>query len=81
MALPFFRREAMRSGAHEMAFPISTYAPWQADAEFRRAYAIIHKNTLVDIWRCYELWSLVGELRDVPARSSRSASGAAALAC
>ena len=23
-------------------------------------------NTLVDIWRCYELWSLVGELRDVP---------------
>ena len=30
------RSEAVRSGAHEMAFPISTYAPWQADDEFRR---------------------------------------------
>ena len=35
IALPFVRREAVRSGAHEMAYPISTYAPWQADAEFR----------------------------------------------
>ena len=56
----------MRSGAHEMAFPISTYAPWQADDEFRRAYEAVRRNTLVDVWRCYELWSLVGELRDVP---------------
>ncbi len=26
----------------------------------------VRRNTLVDVWRCYELWSLVGELRDVP---------------
>jgi O-methyltransferase len=56
----------MRSGAHEMAFPLSTYAPWQADEEFRRAYEAVRRNTLVDVWRCYELWSLVSELRDVP---------------
>jgi O-methyltransferase len=56
----------MRSGAHEMAFPLSTYAPWQADEEFRSAYEAVRPNTLVDVWRCYELWSLVGELRDVP---------------
>lgn len=66
IALPLFRNEAMRSGAHEMAFPLSTYAPWQADDEFRRAYEAVRRNTLVDVWRCYELWSLVGELRDVP---------------
>jgi O-methyltransferase len=66
IALPLFRSEAMRSGAHEMAFPLSTYAPWQADEEFRRAYEAVRRNTLVDVWRCYELWSLVGELRDVP---------------
>jgi O-methyltransferase len=66
IALPLFRSEAMRSGAHEMAFPLSTYAPWQADVEFRRAYEAVRRNTLVDVWRCYELWSLVGELRDVP---------------
>jgi O-methyltransferase len=65
-ALPFMRREAMRSGAHEMAHPISTYAPWQEDEEFAAAYRKVRKNTLVDIWRCHELWSLVGELRDVP---------------
>jgi O-methyltransferase len=65
-ALPFLRREAMRSGAHEMAHPISTYAPWQADEEFTAAFRAVRRNTLVDIWRCYELWSLVGELRDVP---------------
>jgi O-methyltransferase len=65
-ALPFMRREAMRSGAHEMAHPISTYAPWQADDEFVAAYRAVRKNTLVDIWRCHELWSLVGELREVP---------------
>jgi O-methyltransferase len=66
IALPLFRSEAMRSGAHEMAFPLSTYAPWQADDEFRSAYEAVRRNTLVDVWRCYELWSLVGELRDVP---------------
>ena len=26
----------------------------------------MRRNTLVDIWRCYELWSLLGEMRDVP---------------
>ncbi len=38
------------------------------------------RNTLVDVWRCYELWSLLGELATCRARSSRSASGAAAPA-
>ena len=66
VALPFFRHEAMRSGAHEMAYPIATYAPWKADREFQSVYSTIRRNTFVDIWRCHELWSLVGELRDVP---------------
>jgi O-methyltransferase len=64
--LPFVRRKAVRSGAHAMAYPISSYAPWQADEEFQRVYQAVKKNTLVDVWRCYELWSLVGELREVP---------------
>jgi O-methyltransferase len=65
LALPLLRSEAMRSGAHELAFPLSTYAPWQSDEEFRRTYELVRRNTLVDVWRCYELWSLLGELRDV----------------
>ncbi|MQA75091.1 MAG: methyltransferase [Solirubrobacterales bacterium] len=65
LAMPLVRREAVRSGAHAMSYPISTYAPWQADPEFQEIYREVRKNTLVDIWRCYELWSLVGELRQV----------------
>jgi O-methyltransferase len=66
VALPFVRGEAVRSGAHEMAYPISTHAPWQSDQDFRRVYDRVRKNTLVDVWRLYELWSIVGELADVP---------------
>jgi O-methyltransferase len=66
LALPLLRGEAMRSGAHAMAYPLSTYAPWQSDEEFRRVHGAIRRNTFVDVWRCYELWSLVGELREVP---------------
>ena len=66
VALPFVRREAVRSGAHAMAYPIATYAPWQADAAFHRIHDAVRRQTLVDVWRCYELWSLLGELREVP---------------
>jgi O-methyltransferase len=65
VALPFFRHEAMRSGAHEMAYPIATYAPWRSDPEFEGVYRAIRPNTFVDVWRCHELWTLIGEVRDV----------------
>jgi len=65
LALPLVRGEAVRSGAHAMAYPISTYAPWQADSEFQRVYRSVKANTLVDVWRCHELWSLLGELTDI----------------
>jgi O-methyltransferase len=66
IALPFVRRQAVRSGAHAMAYPVSTYAPWQVDDEFVRVYQAVRRNTFVDVWRCHELWTLVGELREVP---------------
>jgi O-methyltransferase len=66
LALPVVRREAVRSGAHELAFPIATYAPWRSDTDFVRVYEAVRRHTLVDIWRCYELWNVLGELRDVP---------------
>jgi O-methyltransferase len=66
VALPFVRGEAVRSGAHEMAYPVSTLAPWQADEQFQAVYRAVRRNTLVDVWRCHELWSMVGEMREVP---------------
>ncbi|MDK2562690.1 TylF/MycF/NovP-related O-methyltransferase [Romboutsia sedimentorum] len=38
---------------------ISTYAPWLSDMKFLNCFNKIRKNTLVDIYRCYELWTLV----------------------
>src|SRR5207302_1843448 len=34
--------------------------------DFQRVYASVRRNTLVDVWRLYELWSLLGELAAVP---------------
>jgi O-methyltransferase len=66
IALPLVRREAVRSGAHAMAYPVSTYAPWQTDERFQNVFRAVRRHTLVDVWRCHELWSLLGELRGVP---------------
>lgn len=63
LALPFARGEAVRLGAHAMAYPISTYAPWQADPEFQSVHRAVRRN---DVWRLYELWTLVGEVVKVP---------------
>lgn len=46
---------------HAEIFPAATYCPWLADEEFKGVHAIIRSNTLVDRYRCYELWQLVAE--------------------
>lgn len=35
------------------------YAPWRIKGTFNQIYMTIKENTLVDIYRCYELWELV----------------------
>ena len=39
--------------------PFATYSPWLGDAEFQATYEAIRPNSLVDQYRCYELWRLV----------------------
>ena len=39
------------------------YSPWNTDAEFSRIFDLIQPQTLVDRYRCYELWSLVEQVR------------------
>jgi O-methyltransferase len=46
---------------HEDIKPLATYAPWRGDRDFLDVYGQIHGSTLVDIYRCYELWQLVAE--------------------
>lgn len=39
--------------------PVATYSPWNQDKDFRNVYQSISDHTLVDQYRCYELWKLV----------------------
>jgi O-methyltransferase len=39
--------------------PTANLAPWIGDVKFKEIYDIVkNNNTLVDIYRCYELWQL-----------------------
>lgn len=58
-------RSGPRWGAleHEPVHPLATYSPWNADALFLETYERIRDATLVDKYRCYELWTLVEQVR------------------
>jgi O-methyltransferase len=43
---------------YDIVVPYASYAPWLGDDEFLKKYTAIQKNTLVDIYRCFELWEL-----------------------
>jgi O-methyltransferase len=44
---------------YEITRPSATYSPWNRDSAFRAAFAEIEPFTLVDVYRCFELWQLV----------------------
>ena len=52
---------------YSLVEPIATYSPWLTDPEFGAIYKQIAPNTLVDIYRCYEIWQLAGEAMKLPA--------------
>jgi len=40
----------------------SAYSPWNGDAGFRQVLSAVRSHTLVDEYRCYELWQLCGQI-------------------
>lgn len=47
---------------HAPVLPVrATYSPWLSDMDFQETFERVSANTLVDRFRCYELWSLVGQ--------------------
>jgi O-methyltransferase len=50
---------------HSRVLPYATYSPWLSDAAFLEIYELIRSHTLVDIYRCYELWCLAQQARTV----------------
>ena len=47
---------------HAPVLPVkATYSPWLTDENFQSSFREVTGYTLVDLFRCYELWSLVGQ--------------------
>lgn len=44
---------------YEQVFPLASYAPWKTDKLFNDIYNSIYNYTVVDKYRCYELWELI----------------------
>lgn len=50
---------------HAQVIPYASYAPWLNDQNFQNIYKKIQHCTLVDIYRCYELFSLARQTADL----------------
>lgn len=51
---------------HQQVIPVASYSPWADDKTFQQIHAKAKTHTLVDIYRCHELWSLAQRTRAVP---------------
>jgi O-methyltransferase len=61
-----FKAPASTRNEHETIVPLAGYAPWNLDVQFVKAYGLCRTHTLVDIYRCYEIWSMVAEASKLP---------------
>jgi O-methyltransferase len=59
-------RKDSESLAYAPVMPTATYSPWHADASFNEAYEAVLGFTLVDKYRCFELWKLVEQSAKLP---------------
>lgn len=50
---------------YEIIQPFATFSPWNMNKKFLSTYKIIEKNTLVDMYRCYELWTLIDQIKNL----------------
>lgn len=46
----------------EILLPNADYAPWKTDFDFQKIYKLIEGNSLVDIYRCWELWDVLDSI-------------------
>jgi O-methyltransferase len=49
-----------------VVIPFATYSPWNESTAFIDAYTAIRGHTLVDLYRCFDLWNLIKQVRDIP---------------
>jgi O-methyltransferase len=56
---------SLAPGYEKIESSYSSYAPWSTDNKFREIYDIIYPYTMVDIYRCYEIWHLISQISKV----------------
>ena len=61
----FILRIKKTSFKHNFNISFATYSPWKEDTEFQQVYKQIKKKTTIDIYRCYELWSLLNQVKNM----------------
>lgn len=61
-----YRWALYASGHRSRVEPFSTHSPWLTDEAFRTVHRHIASNTLVDQYRCYELWQLLPQVAGIP---------------
>lgn len=72
--LPKLRGTRIRSSLpaefpQTLVIPFAQYSPWHADPEFLAAYQATRGKTLVDVYRCWELWTLIGQAARSPGQA------------
>lgn len=50
---------------HEQVIPNASYAPWRHDVNFQNVMDAVRGRTMVDEYRCYELFDLGRQLRNL----------------
>lgn len=51
---------------HSQIIPYASYSPWADDLDFSALYECVQPNTMVDLYRCYELYSLAQQCAHIP---------------
>ncbi|MEZ5380790.1 MAG: TylF/MycF/NovP-related O-methyltransferase [Microthrixaceae bacterium] len=52
--------------SHRLVAPTATLSPWYDDEAFLATYGAVADNTLVDIYRCWDLWAALPQVAEVP---------------
>jgi O-methyltransferase len=57
-----FSLKGFDASRHSVVIPEAFVSPWKTDRSFVDIYSKIHRFTTVDVYRCYELWHLLGQV-------------------
>lgn len=61
------RFSTLKAGySHTQIIPFSSYSPWLDDEYFVKIHALVQKHTMVDVYRCFELYLAASQLKNVP---------------